>query len=497
MAKKHKNRSLAKAAQARYDAGGTGRRFAGWNTPSSGPNTAIVGLQKIRDRARDIIRNEWSGAANVRVWTTNLVGTGIVPRFPEALPATKKKITDLWNKSVRVFDADQVLDFYGLQALVVRTWFSGGEAFVRERPRRMSDGLPVPFQVQVLEADMCPLMDADTYDGMPAGNRIRQGIEIDKIGRRVAYWFWKEHPGDRMFNNAINAAQLTRVPAEAVCHVFDPQRPGQLRGVSEMASVIAKLKNVADFDDALLERQRLANLFTLFVTKQSPGGDTDPMTGLPHDGTAAEPIAGMEPGSSVELMPGEDVRFSEPPDAGTSYVDYMRTQMLGVAAGGGVPYELMAGDVKDVSDRTLRIVINEFRRMCEQRQWLLFIPQFCQKVIEWWARYALLAGVLTQDEAEVAGNPKWAPQGWAYIHPVQDVQSRKLEVEAGFKARSDIISERGDDPDVIDAARAADKAREDKLGLTPEPVVSPQQQAAKAKAELALTSKIIEVLEDA
>ena len=35
-----------------------------------------------------------------------------------------------------------------------------------------------------------------------------------------------------------------------------------------------------------------------------------------------------------------------------------------------------------------------------------------------------------------------APHGWAYIHPVQDVQGKKMEVDAGFRSRSSVIGER-------------------------------------------------------
>lgn len=498
MAKKRSSRSL-QAAKARYDAAGNGRRMSGWNTPSSGPNTAIVGLQKIRDRARDVVRNEWSGASNVRVWTTNIVGTGIVPRPRTQKVALKEKLKKLWNNWVKSADADQVLDFYGLQALVVRSWFTAGECFVRERPRRLTDGIEVPFQVQVLEADMVPLLDADIYTGMIPGNYIRQGVEFDRIGRRVAYWFWKSHPGDKQ-PMTIQANMLSRVPAASVCHIFEPLRPGQIRGVSEMASVIAKLKNVADFDDALLERQRLANLFTLFITRAVPSGANDPMTGQAYKGTSDEPIAALEPGISQELLPGEDVKFSDPPDSGANYAEFMRTQLLGIAAGSGTPYELLSGDLKDVSDRTLRIAINEFRRLAEQRQWLLFIPQMCQPVRDMWANYAFLAGLLSLDEVEEAKDVLWSPQGWAYIHPVQDVQARKLEVEAGFRSRDDVISERGSDPEEVDAGRALGKKREDDLGLTPvveapAPDAAAQKKADQQQQTNALLSRVIGTLE--
>ena len=478
MAKKHKNRKIdAAKVENRYDAAGTGRRMAGWNTPSSGPNYAIGNPQKIRDRARDVVRNDWAGTSSVRVWANNIIGTGIIPRPTTKNATLKEKLTELWNAWVRVADADGVLDLYGLQQLVLRTWFTGGEAFIRLRPRRMADGLPVPLQIQVLEADMVPQLDVDNYPGLPSGNIIRSGIELNKIGQRTAYWMWKNHPGDKQPSTIIYN-EVVRIPAEGVLHIYEPNRPGQLRGVSEMASVIAKLRNVADYDDAQLLRQNLANMFTLFITKQLPTGAADVMTGLPYAGSLDEPLAGLEPGIAQELLPGEDVKFSDPPDAGANYADFMRVQHLGVAAGSGAPYELISGDIKDVSDRTLRIVINEFRRCCEQKQWLIFIPKMCQPIRDAWAVAAELSGALTAAEAVEAGKVRWAPQGWAYIHPVQDVQAKAAEVEAGFRSRSSVITERGDDPDAVDLERADDLKRADALGLIPTAPVDPNADKA-------------------
>lgn len=98
MAKKHKNRKIdAAKVENRYDAAGTGRRMAGWNTPSSGPNNAIGNPQRIRDRARDVVRNDWAGTSSVRVWANNIIGTGIIPRFLTKDVSLKEKLTTLWK----------------------------------------------------------------------------------------------------------------------------------------------------------------------------------------------------------------------------------------------------------------------------------------------------------------------------------------------------------------------------------------------------------------
>jgi capsid protein len=90
-------------------------------------------------------------------------------------------------------DAEGITNFYGLQKRVARELFIAGEVFVRLRPRYISDGLSIPLQLELLPSEQLPL-----WLTMPLsnGNWIRQGIEFDRIGRRVAYHFWRVNPGD-------------------------------------------------------------------------------------------------------------------------------------------------------------------------------------------------------------------------------------------------------------------------------------------------------------
>jgi lambda family phage portal protein len=339
--------------------------------------------------------------------------------------------------------------------------------------RSLLDDLSVPVQVQMYEPEQCPLLDATSWPGLPAGNKIKSGIEVNRVGKRVAYWFYKEHPGDG-YQGTVNAQDLIRVPASEVRHVYKPRRIGAMRGVPAIASVITRLRNTGDFDDATLERQKLANLFVAFRKQTlAPEDRIDPSTGrlivVDEDDT---PLAPMMPGTTQELGPGEEMQFANPPEAGTTYSEYMRTQHMGTAAAAGIPYELFAGDIKDISDRTLRVLINEFRRLAEQYQWQILIPMHCQTVVEWFADAAFLAGLITQEERDLVKLCEHAPHGWAHIHPVQDPQGKKLEVDAGFRSRSSVIGERGDDPDAVDQERAADVQREKDLDLWVDPAAA-------------------------
>lgn len=459
--------------QNKYDAAGNGRRMRGWNPSASGPNKAITGLQNIRNRSRDAGRNDWSGESAAQKWTTTLIGVGIVPRFNRIKnPVRKQEVTDLHNDFVAQSDADGVLNLYGQQTLAVRSWFESGEVFARKRARRPDAGFAVPMQVQLIEADFVPLLDADTWPGLLTGNRIRSGIELTISNRRVAYWVYKEHPGDGVMGNLSNVSTtlLVRIPAEDMLHIFFPTRPGQLRGVPAMAPVLAKLRSINDYDDTVLERQKLANLFVGFITRTMGGSgdpEADPLTGMPIEGSMSAPLVGLQPGIMQELDNGEDVKWSNPPEAGTMYHEYMRTQNMTTAAAAGMPYELMSGDIRQVSDRTLRVLMNEFRRLAEQRQWQVVIPMFCKPIMTWFAEAAFLAGKIEQSEIVYVRNAEHSPHGWAYIHPVQDVQGKALEVSSGFRSRASVVGERGDDIETVDQERASDSAREARLGLSP------------------------------
>ena len=471
-----------------YEAGSaTGSRVRNWKTESSGPNTAATSsLNTVRARSRAAIRNDpWAKAAIGRL-VSNVIGTGIQPHPQHPDPEVRRELRQLWDDWCSEADADGLLDFYGIQELVARAYFSDGESLIRVRSRRLEDGLSVPLQLQVMEADHLPVEKTHSLSG---GAEIVNGVEFNALGQRVSYHLWRRHPGDS--RSLGQGSCIVPVPAAQIIHVFKPLRAGQVRGVPVLATVLLRLKSLDNFDDAVLFRQEVSNLFAGFITKQADepslfSGQGDPLTGqqINADDDGFTPLVGLEPGTMQELQPGESVSFADPPDAGSAYPEFMRQQLMAAAASVGVPYEVLTGDLRDVSDRALRVILNEFRRELEQLQWNVFIHQFCRRVWSAWIDSVALSGAIELPDFARRRREylrvRWVPQGWPYIHPVQDVQSKQLEMRAGIASRSSVVLARGDDPEAVDREIAADKARAESLGLAfvTDPIVEQTNQDA-------------------
>lgn len=454
-------------ASSTYGAASTGRRSRSWGGVNGGPNAPAGNLTTLRNRSHDAIRNDPLADAAVDAIVTNAIGTGIKPQFVTPDSGFNRDLADLWLAWTDESDAAGQLDFYGQQALAVRSMVEGGEEFGRFRMRRSADGLSVPLQIQLLESEFCPESKSETY----GGNSIVSGIEFTPFGQRAAYWMYQGHPYDGT-NPRAEAGMPVRVPASEVFHLMQVRRPGQVRGEPWLTRALVKLNELGQYDDAELVRKKLAAMLVGFRRRPVPDGMTAEELAEAWGEADVDDGVGMvslEPGTMQDLEPGEDVEFTSPVDVGGSYEVFLRENRRSVAMSAGVLYELVTGDMSKVNDRTIRVAINEFRRRCQMWQHHLVVYQMCRPIHRRWMATAVMSGAIRPPSGMTERDlmrVKWVPQGWSYIHPVQDVEAAVKEIRAGLTSRAEKVSERGYDAEQIDAEQAADNARADGLGLS-------------------------------
>lgn len=449
-----------------YDATGYGRRTLAWAVGNPGAVAALAYAQdELRAKSRDLARRNAWAAAGVEAFVANAIGTGIKPQSMVSDQTLREAIHSLWWDWCGDADAAGLTDFYGLQALACRAMLEGGEALVRIRYRLPKDDLPVAMQLQVLEPEHLPTTLNTVAEN---GNVIRAGIEFDRRGRRVAYHLYRSHPNDGALAPMSGAGGMdtVRVPAEEIIHLFRPLRPGQIRGEPWLARALVKLNELDQYDDAELVRKKTAAMFAGFITRLSP---EDNLVGEGVADANGVALAGLEPGTLQILEPGEDIKFSQPADVGSSYSEFMRQQFRAVASAMGITYEMLTGDLTQVNYSSIRAGLLEFRRRCEAIQHGVMVHQFCRTIWRAWMDQAVLEGALTMPgysrrrrEYQAA---KWIPQGWQWVDPQKEFNALKLAIRAGLMSRAEAVSSYGYDVEDVDREIAADNRRADELGL--------------------------------
>ena len=459
-------RAAANALTPSYDAVGGRRRVQNWSPGNESINALLQGAgEELRTKARDVIRrNQWAGNA-VESFVSNAIGSGIVPQSQHSDPKIREAIHAAWATWTDEADSAGVSDFYGLQALACRETVEAGEVFARLRPRRASDGLTVPLQIQLIEGEHVPLWKNEEF----GSSYVRSGIEFSSGGavrpeKRLAYWMYPEHPSDNI--QRVNN-EPKRIPASEVLHVFRPIRAGQHRGETWLAKILVQLHEIEKYDSAELMRKQIAAMFAGFIEDYDPA---NPLLQTDEEDDDGTPMGGLEPGTIQVLPNGKKITFAEPSDVGGMYPEYMRLQLRKVAAGFMfATYEQLTGDLTGVNYSSIRAGLLEFRRRCEMFQFQVMVFQFCRPIWKAWLDAAALAGVINAlDYARRPGEylrVEWRPQAWPWVDPLKDLEAEVLAIDNLLKSRSAAIKERGYDPERVDQEIADDQKREKSMGL--------------------------------
>lgn len=444
-----------------YEGAKQTRRTRGWRTGKEGPNTEVSRARgTLRDRSRDLVRNNPWAANAVTKLVDYQIGTGIRPRSRTGSKTVDKRVNKAFAEWAARCDVAGEQDFWAIQASLARSRIEAGEGLallVTPTAAEMRQArLAVPLQIQMVEPDLL----AGTWPVKPSapGNRVVDGVEVTPQMRRVAYHLYTDHPGEMLYPSV--SRQLQFVPAERVLHVYRADRVNQLRGVPDMAAGLMRLRMLDELEDAVIEQAKVAALLAAFTI--SAGGATlGPLAGA-KDGETGERRRTMAPGMIHALAPGEDVKFNSPPAAG-GVPEHVRHQLRAFATVMDLPYDLLTGDLTQANYSSLRAGRLAFKRRLEVIQWQLLIPKLCQPIWDAWVRAAIVAGVLPERQG---GYPcEWGPPRFELLDPLAEAKGIEKEIRLGLKTEPQAISEAGWDPDEQIEETAAWNARKDALGL--------------------------------
>lgn len=470
--------SAHKAAQQRSFQGGiTSRLTAGFNAYNTSIDTDLqMSLNVLRARSRQLIQNNPYGQKFVRMVASNVVGQGFTLQN-RSMTGSKPDTMDSkaiesafasWSRRGNCEVTGQ-LSFAELCRLVMRTVACDGEVLIRKVRGRGVNAFG--FALQILDIDR---LLVEQHQKFANGNVVRMGVEIDTMGKPVAYWLRSAHPADP-FMQTSTAPVIERVPADEIFHFFIPMRPEQRRGVPWMHAAIERLYHIGELDQsALIAARKGADTLGFFI---SPDG-------LPPDHTdgSQTDIEVSVPGTFDTLPQGYDIKNFDSKYPDEVYPVFIKSALRAVASAIGVAYNGLANDLEGVNYSSIRSGVLEEREFwMELQDW--FTSAFLQPLYDDWLRLALGMGAITTPAGFALPATKfdkfsaheWQGRRWGWVDPLGDLQASVLAINNGLKSRTRICAEMGLEREQVwaELEREEQEMQAQKLNLAGPPASNP------------------------
>jgi lambda family phage portal protein len=450
----------------KYAAAIKDRLTADWIMGSTSADSELYrDLKTLRNRSRELCINNDYARRFLKRTSTNVIGNNGIrlqiratDNKGEPLSIENSQILEqfaLWAKRGNCTACGR-LSWIDCQKLFLESVARDGEVIVR-----LVKGFDNPFNfaLQFIEADH---LDEDLNRQLDNDNYIRMGIEFNKWNKPVAYHLLTTHPGE-LFSNK-SGQKYQRIPARQIIHAFIMDRPSQSRGVPWMHSAMTRLRMLAGYEEAELVAARVgASKMGFFVS-----GDGAGYTGA--EDAFGNKIMEADPGTFEQLPSGMDVKMFDPHHPNSSFADFEKSILRGIASGLDISYATLSNDLENVNFSSIRHGSLEDRDSWRCLQTFV-IEHFCNRVFESWLLMAMTCGRLGLNirDFDKYNNPIWRARGWAWVDPLKDSHANEIAIAQKTRTRNQIAADHGNDIEEIfqQIVFEEELARKYGLDLTP------------------------------
>ena len=507
-------RNIAVQALDTSYAGGslTRRTMSEWRPTTTDADAAtLADIQTLRNRVRDLIRNNplANGALNTNV--TSIVGTGLMLQSEpdrDGLGMSEEQART-WSQTAerewRLYTETNEIDlarrcnFMALQELCFLSGLEAGDVFLQRVWYPRGDH-PYATKWQPIEADRIsnPNDDLDTQT-------LVAGIQRSATtGEPVRYHVRVSHPGAQALD--ANLYRWTSVPAydeqgrPNMLHIMRPGRIGQTRGVPYLTPVIEPLKQLGRYTEAELAAAVVAGYLTVFIRTESGQAEIESM--LPDHAAAtttkeARTSDDVKLGNAavVGLAEGESIDTVNPQRPNAGFDPFVLAILRQIGVGLELPYEILIKHFDSSYSASRAAMLEAWRYFLTRRRW--FSQVLCQPIYEAFLEEAVARGRLQApgflSDAAIRHaycQTRWIGPAPGQIDEEKAVSAAEKRLSLGLTTMAEeAVALTGSDWDTKLPRLRFERDRKEELGLNPEqqePNAQPQdgQRVADAKGRI-------------
>lgn len=452
------------------------------------------GADALRAWSRQLVRDNAYAWGVVDTIVSSVVGCGITAQSqfetPEGLdiePVNEKR-DKAWSDWCEVCDVNGRLAFEEIQQLAQREMVEAGEVLIHlvRTPRDTYRGIyrPVPLALELIEADRLAT-DRDTYKiNRQGGNKIVRGVELDELGKPLAYWIYPEHPNGPYATRAIPE----RIDAKEIIHLYRMDRIGQSRGVSWFAPVLSWLRDLGVYVDNEIQASAVASCFGVAIkTEGRAGSGLMPSTDEDSTDDNGNSFEYLEPAMVVRLRPGESVESINPGRPNSASEPWINLMLRGISVGTGLSYEVVSRNYSGTSYSSSRTSMLEDRRRFRRWQRYL-VNHLCQPIWDAFCDQAATAGVdgfpsMSEILADrrTATAVEWQTPAWEWVDPQSEQSASDAALNSYQSTYQDELGQRGKNWRNVFYQRAKEERLKRQLGLVTADMASIDATQAEAQ----------------
>lgn len=434
----------------------------------------------LRQRARMLTMSTPLAASAINTNRTKVVGTGLHMRCAvnreilglseeQAIKWQKKTEAEweMWAGKKRRCDALGLNNFYGLQQLAIKAWLTSGDVFALFKRYEQTKMNPYTLRIHMIEADRVAT-PADAGTGIQSntlgknphnGNRIFDGVEVDKNNRVVAYHIRSTYP----VQLSSEKTEWYRIPAVGeetelpnILHIMDAERPDQYRGVTYLAQAIEPLLQLRRYTEAQLMAAIIQSFYTAWIVTEAPsnmipmnevGGGGD--SGALEDISESENEYELGPGTVMHLKEGEKIEFGNPNIPTAGFDVFFKEMCKQIGCGLEMPYDIIVKEFNSSYSSAKGALEEAWEAFKMRRVWL--VDDFCQPTYETWLAEAVAIGRIKAPGfwndpliREAWCGAHWYGPAQTHLDPVKEATANKILVTNGWKTNEQVAREHYD-----------------------------------------------------
>lgn len=447
-----------------YRAASNAKGLTGWTGSGGSADLEILSdLPKLRNRTRELNRDDPIASGLTRTLVQNIIGTGMRPQARTDDPEKNKRIEAVYKERVNSLSPEGICAG-AQQRMKCAKVIEDGEVFVKAAKAKPTD----PIFFETVEAE-----------------RVEK-INKDEFGRVKSYTVRKAHPNDVVNDPSQirKTMEFEEVSVEAMRHARIVTRPGQSRGVPMFHAILQDLRDLDLLLLASLKRCQIAACIAAFIESTASTPSLMQTTATKYGYRMEQEIV---PGMMFKLYPGEKLSTLVPNFPVPELAPFIIMLARRIGAALGLSWQIVLKDFSQANYSSARTDLLESRQT-----YVILQDWFQQELFNWEWRQVLEDAILRGDErlkgvtAEDIATVRWIANGWRWIDPENEAKSTEIELRIGTTTLRDTCAGQGDDWEEIQDQRLLEEAREMKrrkeLGL-PDKNAVPQAPANDPAAD--------------